>query len=155
MPESLRLVRDLTGLPSTGAVSWPTDVRLVPFGARLALPAYELLKAAYANGYGSVPVSFDGWWASTRHDPEFDAGLCLCATLDQRLVGFALCWTSGFVKDIAVAALHRRRGIGEGLLRSACAVLSQRGIAQLALKVHRDNAVARQLYARLGFREVD
>jgi len=154
MPESLRLVRDLAEFP-TGDVSWPADVRLVPFGARLAPPAYELLKAAYANGYGSAPDSFDGWWASTRHDPEFDASLCFCATLDQLLVGFALCWTSGFIKDIAVAALHRRRGIGEALLRSACSVLAQRGITQVALKVYRDNAAARQLYARLGFREAN
>lgn len=151
MSTNLRLVRDLTGPPI--AAHWPAGVRPVPFSATLAPRAHALLKAAYANDFGRVPEHFEAWWATTRHDPEFDAALCFCALADDELAGFALCWTSGFVKDIAVAAAHRHRGIGTALLDTAAAAFQQRDTRALALKVVAENVAAQRLYARLGFRE--
>jgi ribosomal protein S18 acetylase RimI-like enzyme len=151
MAEAVRLVRDLTG--PLAAPRWPAGIRLAPLGATLAPRAHALLRAAYAQGFGSVPQNFDTWWPPTRHDPEFDAALCFCAVAEETLVGFALCWTSGFVKDIAVAPPQRRRGIGAALLDAAATTFQQRGLTRLALKVHADNVGARRLYARLGFRD--
>lgn len=151
MVESYRLVRDLS-VP-VGDVRWPPGVSLAPFSATLAPKAHALLLEGYAEGAGTVPADFDSWWAVTRHDPEFDASLCFCAVDGDRLVGFALCWTSGFVKDIAVAADARGQGIGEALLRTALLAFKERGLSEVALKVHADNMAARRLYARLGFRK--
>jgi ribosomal protein S18 acetylase RimI-like enzyme len=149
--EPIRLVRDLS-LP-IGEVRWPAGIGLQPFGASLAPKAHALLRDCYENGYGSVPVDFDAWWAKTRHDSEFDAGLCFCAVQNAQLVGFALCWTSAFVKDIGVASRVQRQGIGEALLRTAFDAFKRRGASTVALKVQPDNQTARRLYGKLGFRE--
>jgi ribosomal protein S18 acetylase RimI-like enzyme len=148
--ESLRLVRDLT--EPIGEVRWPALVRLVPFSAALAPQAHRLLALAYRSDAGTVASAFDSWWATTRHDPEFDAGLCFCALRRDHLVGIALCWTSFFVKDLAVHPGFRRRGTGEALLSSALHAFRARGAGVASLKVHADNDRALRLYRRLGFR---
>jgi ribosomal protein S18 acetylase RimI-like enzyme len=149
--EVVRLVRDLS-VP-IGEVRWPPGIALAAFNASLAAKAHALLLEAYADGAGSVPADFEAWWAATRHDSEFDAGLCFCAVQDDRLVGFALCWTSAFIKDIAVAATVRQQGVGEALLRTVLGAFKERGATEVALKVHSDNMPARRLYARVGFRK--
>ena len=151
MKEPIRLVRDLS--QPIGEIRWPVGVGLQPFSATLAPRAHALLRDCYENGYGIVPVDFDAWWAATRHDSEFDASLCFCAVQNGNLVGFALCWTSAFVKDIGVSSQFRRQGIGEALLRTAFHSFRLRGAPTLALKVQPDNDTARRLYGKLGFRE--
>jgi ribosomal protein S18 acetylase RimI-like enzyme len=148
---SIRLVREL-GEP-LGEIRWPASVALAPFSATLAPRAHELLILAYSDGGGSVPGDFDRWWAMTRHDSEFDAKLCFCAMKQNELVGFALCWTTAFIKDLVVHPHYRSEGIGAALLGTALHVFHARGAALAALKVHADNDAARRLYERVGFRE--
>lgn len=151
MPEHLRLTRDLTQpLPEP---RWPAGVALADFSATLAPKVHALLRLAYAKGGGSVPADVDGWWAATRHDPEFDAGLVLVAMAGDAPVAVALCWTSAFVKDFVVHPDWQRQGLGKALLLAALRRLAARGHETAALKVETDNARARRLYARLGFRE--
>lgn len=151
MPTHLRLVRDL-GAPIPAAV-WPPDVSVAPFSASLAPQVHVLMQRAYATGGGSVPADFESWWATTRHDPEFDACLCFVAVAGGAPVGFALCWTSGFIKDLVVDPGRHGRGIGSALLATALAAIAARGHGEAALRVHADNERALRLYARAGFRE--
>ncbi len=152
MSDPVRLTRDLS-LPA-GEARWPDSVSLTPFSAALAPAAHALLLLAYAEGGGSVPTSFDAWWAATRHDTEFDASLCFCAVDGSgELVGFALCWTVPFIKDLVVHPHYRHQGIGEALLRTVFSAYKRRGAAEVALKVLPDNMRARRLYARVGFRK--
>lgn len=75
------------------------------------LGARSLLNAAYAEGQREA-AAFGEWWAALRTDGEFDQRLCFCM-VDQRhnkLVGFAHCWTTGFLKDFAT--LPSRQGQG-------------------------------------------
>jgi GNAT superfamily N-acetyltransferase len=132
---------------------WPTGINLVPFAPEHALAAHALLVEAYAQGGGSVPARFVPWWDGVSSDEEFDESLCFVAMAgDGSMAGFALCWTSSFVKDIAVAPAHRRKGIGEALLLAAFRELKSRGHEQVGLKVETDNpSGARRLYERLGF----
>ena len=71
----VRLARDLVHMP-VGERRWPAWATLTPFTSTLAPKAHAVLVECYRNGYGSVPMDFDTWWAATRHDPEFDASLC-------------------------------------------------------------------------------
>ncbi len=132
---------------------FPIGVRLVPFEDQHALAAHALLAEAYAQGGGGVPSRFVDWWTTVSTDEEFDPGLCFVALdTDGTMAGFALCWTSSFVKDIAVAPGHRRKGIAEALLLAAFAALKARGNEQVGLKVEIDNpSGAQRLYERLGF----
>ena len=135
------------------APAWPAGIAPVPFASEHALAAHALLVAAYAQGGGSVPERFVPWWDAVSSDEEFDPALCFVAMAeDGAMAGFALCWTSSFIKDIAVASAHRRKGVGEALLLSAFRALKARGHQEVRLKVEAGNpSGAQRLYERLGF----
>jgi ribosomal protein S18 acetylase RimI-like enzyme len=151
----LRLRRSLAGpVPKPG---WPAGVRPVPFEAdRHAQKVHGLLVEAYAQGGGYVEP-FAIWWPSLRDDSEYDPALAFIAA-DERdgIVGVAQCWTSAFVKDLAVAPAWRRRGLGSALLHEASRALRERAAPAIALKVDADNpSGALRLYRSLGFEEVE
>ena len=153
MPDHLLLKRDLT--KPIAAPDWPARVTLAPFSATLAPKIHGLMRLAYQQGGGSVAEDFDTWWAATRHDPEFDANLCFVAIDGDEPVGFVLCWTSSFVKDVVVHPDWRRRGVASAMLLTALRSLADRRHETAALKVHADNMEARRLYARLGFHKTE
>lgn len=132
---------------------WPRGVGLAPFSASIAPKVHALMLLSYAKGGGGVPAQFDRWWAMTRHDPEFDANLCVVATAGGEPVGFALCWSSAFIKDLVVRPDWRRRGLGTALLQRASILLGMRGHQRIELKVLADNIAARRVYAHVGFRD--
>lgn len=150
----LRLRRDLSDpLP---APVWPEGVRLTAFAPeRHAQAVHALLVTAYARGGGSVDA-FDAWWPSLETDAEYDPALCLVAEDDDgRVVGVAQCWTSAFIKDLAVAPAWRRRGLGSALLLEAFRRFRERGAAHVDLKVEADNpSGAVRLYRAYGMRDV-
>ncbi len=150
-----RLRKDLRGLLREPV--WPSGSRLVAFDPiHQAEPVHQLLAEAYATGGGHVGA-FVTWWTSIRVDPEYDPSLILLAVdHEDSIVGVAFCWTSGFLKDLAVAVPWRRRGLGEALLRHAFLVFRTRGAEHLDLKVECDNpSGAGRLYRRLGMRLVE
>jgi ribosomal protein S18 acetylase RimI-like enzyme len=59
------------------------------------------------------------------------------------------CWTTAFVKDIAVHPRARRCGVGRALMLTAFEAFRARGATHVDLKVREDNLAARQLYDRL------
>ena len=58
-------------------------------------------------------------------DSEFSADLWFIASSGNGIAGVALCWTSSFVKDIAVDAGWRHHGLGTALLLHCCTVYSR------------------------------
>ncbi|MCA0025063.1 MULTISPECIES: GNAT family N-acetyltransferase [unclassified Mesorhizobium] len=99
---------------------------------------------------------FDEWWPRISGDPEFDSALCFLV-IDAKglLVAAALCWTSAFVRDLAVHPQARGRGIGEALMWHAFAVFRERGADHVDLKTNTvENAAAVRLYQRLGMSPV-
>jgi ribosomal protein S18 acetylase RimI-like enzyme len=111
---------------------------------------------AYSRGGGYVEP-FAIWWPSLRDDSEYDPALVFIAADEQDgIVGVAQCWTSAFVKDIAVAPALRRHGLGSALLHHAFRVFQARGTSGIALKVEADNPYgALRLYRSLGFEEIE
>jgi ribosomal protein S18 acetylase RimI-like enzyme len=136
---------------------WPAGIRPVPFEPeRHAQEVHALLVAAYAGGGGYVEP-FGIWWPSLRNDAEYDTDLCFVAADRQgQVVGVAHCWTSAFVKDLAVAPGLRRQGLGSALLCHALRAFQERGAAYLDLKVDSDNpSGALRLYRSVGFEEIE
>lgn len=151
----LRMRRSLAE-PAPEAL-WSAGTRLVPFEPnRHARDIHALLVEAYSRGGGYVEP-FAIWWPSLRGDPEYDSALCFIAVGENDdIVGVAQCWTSAFVKDLAVAPAARRHGLGSALLCHAFRVFRDRGSAFLDLKVDADNpSGAPRLYRSLGFREIE
>lgn len=152
MPDFLHLRKHLSAPQSEP--HWPTGIRLASVTEVAPEALHAILTAAYANGFGSVaPVT--EWWPAITADSEYDAGLCFVAVdAAANPVGFALCWNSGFIKDIAVSHGARGQGIGQALLRAVFRACQQRGIDHVDLKVMPANQPAIRLYHRVGMVEV-
>jgi ribosomal protein S18 acetylase RimI-like enzyme len=116
---------------------------------------HALLSRTYADAGDALPP-FAEWWTTLSGDAEFDPALCFVAVDGGTgIVGVAQCWTSSFLKDLAVRADARRLGLGEALLTRCFAVFRQRGAGHLDLKVEIDNPTgALRLYERCGMKAV-
>jgi ribosomal protein S18 acetylase RimI-like enzyme len=123
---------------------------------RHAAAVHRLLRAAYRNGGGEI-ADFAVWWAQLRSDEEYHPELVFVA-VDRggQVAGVAQCWTSAFVKDLAVDQAWRRRGLATALLLHAFEVFWGRGADAVDLKVEADNpSGAERLYRRLGMDPVN
>ncbi len=60
-----------------------------------------------------------------------------------------------FIADIAIDPPHRRKGYGAAALRALEAEAARLGVDAIRLHVFGDNAIARRLYAEIGYRETD
>ncbi|TAK46658.1 MAG: ribosomal-protein-alanine N-acetyltransferase [Xanthobacteraceae bacterium] len=77
--------------------------------------------------------------------------------LGRSIVGFIVSRCAGDeaeILSVAVAARHRGRGLAGRLLRTHLGELAGIGVRAVFLEVEETNRVARQLYARGGFRDV-
>jgi ribosomal protein S18 acetylase RimI-like enzyme len=151
----LRMRRSLAEpVPQT---AWPVGTGLIPFAPDLhAGQVHALLGKAYAQGGGYVEP-FAIWWPSLRDDSEYDPTLCFIAADEQgEILGVAQCWTSAFIKDLAVAPAMRRQGLGSALLCHVLRAFSERGAFFVDLKVDTGNpSGALRLYRSLGFDEIE
>jgi ribosomal-protein-alanine N-acetyltransferase len=76
---------------------------------------------------------------------------------DQTLAGFIMSRVAldeAEILTLAVAPERRRCGIGQSLLSAHLAGLASQGVNRVFLEVDIDNAAARALYERFGFRQV-
>lgn len=153
MTEVIRLRRHLAARDAM-EVHWPKGFHPAPLNAVEPAALHRLLDSSYRNGFGAVPP-FAQWWPAVTADTEFDPDLVFIALSDTgALAGMALCWSSAFIKDLAVAQEHRGKGVGAALLRSAFAAFQRRGASHVDLKVVAGNAPALRLYRSLGMTEV-
>lgn len=147
----LRLRRDLGGL--LPEPRWPPGVSVSTLpprpDPRLVKAVHAVLEAGFWEGGGGAPA-YRQWWRSLRTDSEFDPTLVFIAKDADGVVGMAQCWTSAFVKDLAVHPRARRRGIGAALMLAAFHAFRIRGAPHVDLKVREENSGARALYQALG-----
>jgi glyoxylase-like metal-dependent hydrolase (beta-lactamase superfamily II)/GNAT superfamily N-acetyltransferase len=157
---SLVLVADgppVDGLPHAAGIevrtARPDDAEEL---ARLYFAAYPagVAAASAQEARADIDASFAGDYGPLLADAS------LVAIQDGRLVGGVLTverapWddvpSCAFVIELFVEAAVRRRGIGGHLLGHAMAAVG----GPIALRVAADNAEARGLYGRLGFRETN
>jgi ribosomal protein S18 acetylase RimI-like enzyme len=153
LPMHLRMTHVLGEHPASPR--WPAGVHVEALDTSEGAEAHRLLTLGYRDGVGSVEP-YAAWWAALTTDTEYDPALCFVAkTTSGQMVGFAQCWTSAFIKDLAVHPAWRRRGIGGALIRHVFVVFKQRGAISVDLKVEVDNpSGAVRLYERAGMRPV-
>jgi ribosomal protein S18 acetylase RimI-like enzyme len=134
--------------------TWPAGSSVRGFHDSDGPRLHALLEHGYRNGGGSVEAC-DVWLPALTGDSEFDPALCFLVEAGDDLAAAAICWTSGFVKDLVVHETWRRHGLGEALLRLAFRTFDQRGAEHVDLKVQAQNAPAIRLYERVGMRTVE
>lgn len=145
------LRRDLTG--SLPAPQWPADTRLDHYRDELAPAIHAVLRMTQDQGGGRV-ASLDDWRRQFVSDAECDPTLCLVASNANGILAVAQCWTSAFIKNLAVHPCAQGQGLGRALLLHSFQVFKQRGEPYVDLKVLESNLRARQLYESSGMRFV-
>lgn len=135
------------------APAWPEMLKQVALSLENAANVHELLVSSERDGGGHV-ADFDTWLHSFEHDPECDPGLCLIVEDQQGIVAVAQCWSSAFIRYVAVHPRVRRQGIGRLLLQQAFALFARRDEGWLDLNVMENNLPARRLYEQAGMRYV-
>ena len=145
------LRRDLTG--SLPAPQWPADTRLDHYRDELAPAIHAVLRMTQDQGGGRV-ASLDDWRRQFVSDAECDPTLCLVASNADGILAVAQCWTSAFIKNLAVHPCAHGQGLGRALLLHSFQVFKQRGEPYVDLKVLESNLRARQLYESAGMRFV-
>jgi ribosomal protein S18 acetylase RimI-like enzyme len=136
------------------APEWPQGVELRPFVTKRDEHAvFELIDTAFQDHWGYMPQRFEEWrhWAIERAD--FDPSLYFVAYADEQPVGCALCFANpiGWVDDLGVARVGRRKGLGLALLRHAFGEFYHRGWHKAGLGVDAQNLTgATRLYQRAG-----
>jgi ribosomal protein S18 acetylase RimI-like enzyme len=151
-PFVLHLQRELEG--PVEAPIWPVGVacRTLIMNDRKAADSravHAVLQGGYWEG-GSGAATYREWWSQVRRDPEFDPELCFLAVDEGGVVAVAHCWSSAFVKDLAVLPRARRKGIGRALMLHAFATFKAKGFARITLKTREENLIAMRLYESLG-----
>ena len=133
------------------APNWPEGIRPVAFYA----VDPQLIHAVLDASFPGLVAACEDWYGNLTTDAEFDPTLCVPALAqDGSVAGFVQCWTSDFIKDLAVAPSHRGNGVGKALMLHAFALFAARGADHVDLKVETTEQTARRLYARLGMVEV-
>jgi ribosomal protein S18 acetylase RimI-like enzyme len=137
----------------TDPPEWPAGIAVRTFEPEDGTAVHRLLDAAY-RGWDAdyAPVPHDVWARTMTGDSEFDASTWWLAEREGELVGCALFWSGGWLKDLAVRDSERGRGLGAALVRHGLAEFARRGHARVGLKVDAANPTgAVRLYERLGF----
>jgi ribosomal protein S18 acetylase RimI-like enzyme len=148
MDSVLRLRKDLSRAQQPAV--WAAPTRQMSLAQTDPEVLHAILTEAYSAGMGEI-APFGTWWPQLNGDSEFDPELVFIAADDGgQPIGIAQCWTSGFIKDLAVVPAWRGRGIGETLLQQTFWSFWQRGVYSCDLKVMAENTHAIALYRRMG-----
>ena len=132
---------------------WPTGTSVrAPVPGQDDRAIHELVQTAF-DGPGREPQPFDDWKSFLMRKDLFDPEIWFLAIADDEIVGVCLGVeypNEGWVRQLAVAADWRRRGLGTALLRQAFVVFRQRGLAKVGLAVDGANSNACRFYEDLG-----
>lgn len=110
---------------------------------------------------GDDPEGGYAWFLGTQLDDE--EVVVLVAEMDGAVVGYAYAgiephsWKelrarAGFVHDVLVDPSARGRGIAHALMEEAVGWMRSQGVPRVLLWTATQNAAARRLFERLGFR---
>jgi mycothiol synthase len=133
---------------------WPAGVEVRTFREDDAEAVKDLLDLAYAEEFHHHPLSFEHWRRFMLEDPMFDPEAWFLAVADDEIVGAALNWDEGYIKDLVVHPAWRGRGLGKALVLQTFGEFSRRGLPRVTLKTDSNNPTqAWRLYERLGMKK--
>jgi mycothiol synthase len=151
---SYRMEVELQDLPA--AVPPPEGVVIRPMRDGEQEQVYEVHEQSFEDAWMHTREPFEQWQHWFVKDPAFDPSLWFVAEAEGEIAGVAICNTRGnegvgWVRVLGVLRSHRRRGIGEALLRHAFAEFARRGFERVGLGVDASSPTrAVALYERAG-----
>jgi mycothiol synthase len=152
---SYRMEIELQDNPAASAP--PEGVVIRPMREGEEEQVYEVHEQSFVDAWMHTREPFEQWQHWFMKDPAFDSSLWFVAETKDEIAGVAICNTRGneqgvgWVRVLGVLRAHRRRGIGEALLRHAFAEFRRRGLDRVGLGVDASSPTgAVALYERAG-----
>lgn len=104
-------------------------------------------------------ASFNSPWTLDffKHELNNPASFFYILEIQDKLVGYVIFWIFKDESHIANIAIHpefRKMGYGEQLLNWVFDFCRERSVASVSLEVSEVNEAARQLYSKMGFKNV-
>jgi len=144
------------GAPADGVevAVWTADL---DDGVRLAN------NEAFADHWGSLPMTAEEWAAGYAESTQFRPDLSYLALVEGRVVGFCLTEVDeehnaergvaeAYVHKVGTVRDHRRRGIATHLLQRSLVAARDSGLDRASLEVDESSHTnATEVYRRLGF----
>ncbi len=136
----------------------PDGIAIRPFDReRDARAAHATFEDSFSEHWGFTRETYEEWEKNTLNFPGHDQSLWLIAWEGDQLVGFSFNRALAskpravWVGDLGVLKTHRKRGIGEALLKCSFKLFQERGLTWAGLGVDASNATgALRLYERAG-----
>lgn len=138
------------------APQWPAEYTVGSFDPKDALALYTFIEEAFARP-GRTHSTFEFWRNLLLRGGRYEPELFLVVRESGRIVGAALSYddeTGGWVRQLAVAADQRGRGLGSLMLRHLFSEFARRGKVRVALAVSAENANALRVYENAGMQRV-
>lgn len=138
-------------------------VEIVPWAERHHEPAMDVRNEAFADHWGSTPVTLDTWTHDVIGDPHFRVDLSYVAEEGDEVVAYSLNSvypedfgpagrSEGWIASLGVRSRWRRRGIARALLLTSLRAMRYDGLEFGMLGVDTANATgALRLYQEVGF----
>src|SRR4051794_31872148 len=119
---------------------WPRGIAVRTFAPADGGTVHALLDEAYRAWDSSyVPIRHEDWLRWMSGDTDFDPTVWWLAERDGELVGCALHWRTGWLKDLAVGESERGRGLAAALVLHGLTEFACRGVKRVGLKVDAAN----------------
>ena len=146
--------------PPPEAARLPTPFQLRRYRPHDEVPLRTAINEAFADDPFHQDVTASNFREFFLRARGFDPSLWLLASDGHELAGFLLAYPEragerdlGWIGSLGVRRQWRRRGLGEGLLRTALHDLHARGLRRVGLGVDAENATgAVGLYRRVGMK---
>ncbi len=120
-------------------------MRITPMNKNHINGVYEIEKDCFA-----IP------WSKRAFEQELDNKLAIYVVAEEegQILGYGGMWhivTEGHITNIAVHRSHRRKGIGDAIIKSLLEIGKQKEMIGLTLEVRKSNEAAQALYRNNGF----
>ena len=152
---SYRMEIDLQDLPEDPGPPEGVAIRTMRDGE--VEQVYEVHEQSFEDAWLHTREPFEQWQHWFVKDPSFDPSLWFVAEAVGEVVGVSMCRAReteeglGWVRVLGVLRSHRRRGIGEALLRHSFGEFKRRGFVRVGLGVDAESPTgAVALYERAG-----
>jgi GNAT superfamily N-acetyltransferase len=145
----LRMMIELDGDPALPR--WPDGYAVASLEPGEERELYDVLEDAFVDHWDHNVRTYDEWMATRKIDHE----ICFLVRSSGEIAAGALCtvddFGTGWVDILGTRREHRRKGLGEALLRQAYHGLYGRGLRKVGLGVDAESPTgATRLYERVG-----
>ena len=156
--EMERPLGDETALPD------PEGVAIVPWQASHDEPSRLVSNEAFADHWGSRPITPENWMHNMIESPRFRRDLSFCAVHEREIVGYshnqvypedweAAGRSEGWIGGLGVLRAWRRRGVATALMQRSFVAMAAAGLDYAMIGVDNDSPTgAQRLYEGVGFR---